>query len=208
MPWFKIDDTLAHHPKILQAGNAALGLWVRAGSYCAQQLTDGYVSNTVLATLGTPSQAARLVAAGLWERFPDGFRFHDWQEYQPTRADTLEIREREKLKKRRQRETGSQRVNQGPDGRFMSPRDSHGDSLGESRGESPQESRGESSATRPDPTRTSSSYGTTPPPTPPRGGTPQPPRGGRRRTREPQPDTPATTYRTEPIHYPDEEPMP
>lgn len=29
MPWFRVDDDFALHPKAIAAGNAALGLWVR-----------------------------------------------------------------------------------------------------------------------------------------------------------------------------------
>lgn len=33
MSWFKVDDHLAFHRKTLAAGNEAMGLWVRAGSW-------------------------------------------------------------------------------------------------------------------------------------------------------------------------------
>jgi len=87
MPWFKVDDGMWSHPKVLACPLAALGLWVRAGSWCAQQLTDGAVPRTALAMLGgRPRDAAALVDAGLWIVDGDGWRFHDWQTYQPTRA--------------------------------------------------------------------------------------------------------------------------
>ena len=38
MAWFKVDDKLAFHPKVLTAGNTAIGLWVRAGAWSADQL--------------------------------------------------------------------------------------------------------------------------------------------------------------------------
>jgi len=44
MPWFKVDDTLAFHAKVVAAGNAAMGLWVRAGAHSMQQLTDGFIT--------------------------------------------------------------------------------------------------------------------------------------------------------------------
>jgi hypothetical protein len=86
--WFKVDDRLALHPKAIGAGNAALGLWVRAGSWSGDQLTDGYIPRHVLYSLhlGTNAQVTRLVRCGLWVPAEDGWQFHDWEEYQPTRA--------------------------------------------------------------------------------------------------------------------------
>lgn len=92
--WFKVDDTFALHPKVLAAGNAAIGLWIRAGAWSAGQLTDGYIPDTLLSSLGaTKQQANALVKAGLWDREPDGYRFHDWPVYQPMRTDVEAARE-------------------------------------------------------------------------------------------------------------------
>ncbi|MGW6741711.1 mucin-2 [Streptomyces sp. NPDC055025] len=66
MPWFKIDDKAHSHPKIMRAGNAALGLWVRCGSYAAQHLTEGIVPGVVAQLYGTAPQAKKLVKADLW----------------------------------------------------------------------------------------------------------------------------------------------
>lgn len=87
MVWFKIDDNMAFHHKIIAAGNAAVGLWARAGAACAQQLTDGFVPDHLAETLGTKAQAARLVSVGLWVRVEGGYRFHEWQDRNPTRAE-------------------------------------------------------------------------------------------------------------------------
>ena len=43
MSWFKVDDQLAFNAKIVAAGNEAMGLWVRAGSWSAAQLTNGFI---------------------------------------------------------------------------------------------------------------------------------------------------------------------
>lgn len=84
MTWFKVDDGLAFHAKVVLAGNAAMGLWVRAGSWVAQQLTDGFVPDQIVTTLGTRVQAKALEDAGLWLRDGDGYRFHGWLDYNPT----------------------------------------------------------------------------------------------------------------------------
>lgn len=88
MPWFKVDDKLAMHPKVLRAGNAAMGLWVRAGSWSAAHLTDGLIPMSLLSSLGGKrAQADALVKAGLWDVEPDGYRFRDWLDYQPSAHD-------------------------------------------------------------------------------------------------------------------------
>ncbi len=87
MPWFKVDDGFAFHPKALVSGNAALGLWVRAGSWVSQQLTDGHVPTDIARTLGRPTEIQRLVTSGLWMKNGDGWEFHDWIAHNPSRAD-------------------------------------------------------------------------------------------------------------------------
>ena len=56
MTWFKVDDTFYGHPKTLKAGNAAVGLWVKAGAYAAQHLTEGVVPGVVAQLYGTAPQ--------------------------------------------------------------------------------------------------------------------------------------------------------
>ncbi len=103
MSWFKIDDGFHSHPKARRAGAAAVGIWAAAGSYCMAYKTDGEVPGWWLDSWGkTGTTAARkLVEAGLWETTPDGYRFHDWADYQPL-SDEIE-RERE-MARTRQRE--------------------------------------------------------------------------------------------------------
>jgi hypothetical protein len=97
MPWFKVDDQLAMHPKAARAGLAAMGLWVKAGSWSAARLTDGHVPTEVLGMLGGSRKHAQLlVDAGLWHAEPDGYRFHDWPDFQPSADDTERHREKKK----------------------------------------------------------------------------------------------------------------
>lgn len=96
MPWFKVDDRLSHHPKVMTAGNAAMGLWVRAGSWSAAHLTDGFIPASLLTSLdGKRSTAETLVKAGLWDVEPDGYRFRDWLDYQPSAHDVKLSRDAE-----------------------------------------------------------------------------------------------------------------
>lgn len=93
MAWFKLDDSMWSHPKFLRLSDKAFRLWVRAGAYCAQHLTDGVVTEDTLLILGAGrKQCDELWTAGLWERVPEGgYRFHDWTDYQWTR-DRVEHR--------------------------------------------------------------------------------------------------------------------
>lgn len=105
MPWFKVDDNLAFHPKAIMAQNPALGLWVRAGSWAAQQLTDGYVPKDIARSMGTAGQVDKLVMAGLWLPCGQGYEFHQWEERQPLRKDVEEKRRSNAERLRKWRET-------------------------------------------------------------------------------------------------------
>lgn len=113
MVWFKVDDALAFHPKTLRAGNAAMGLWVRAGSWSAQQLTNGLIPDSILPSLGTVKQAQALVAAGLWRRADGAWSFHEWNAdgRQPTRESVEAERAaaRERQRKHREQKEASRR---------------------------------------------------------------------------------------------------
>lgn len=114
MPWFRIDDKAHSHPKLIKAGNAALGLWLRCGSYAAQHLTDGIVPGVVAELYGTKPQAAKLVKAGLWHEHghdcpagcpnpaPGDYAFHDFLE---DGRNTSRARVEAERKKARDRQT-------------------------------------------------------------------------------------------------------
>jgi hypothetical protein len=104
MPWFKVDDTFAMHPKVLMAGNSAVGLWVRAGSWSMQQLTDGRVPTLIARQFGSPADAKRLVDTGLWVEVDDGYEFHQWAERQPSRRHVEAERTAAAERKRKSRE--------------------------------------------------------------------------------------------------------
>jgi len=96
MPWFKVDDSFHSHPKVLAAEPAALGLWVVAGSWSGANLSDGFVPDHVLPRLlpDSATLAQQLVAAGLWKRTRGGYKFHDWDAYQPAASDVRAMREK------------------------------------------------------------------------------------------------------------------
>lgn len=94
MAWFKVDDQLAFHSKTMLAGNEAMGLWVRAGSWSSAHFTDGFIPEHMalamappMANSDLPSGAidlpSRLVEAGFWHKVEGGYQFHDWEDFQP-----------------------------------------------------------------------------------------------------------------------------
>lgn len=92
MSWFKVDDAFYLHPKVASAGNAAIGLWLRCGAYCAHHLTDGFVPRDVAYSFGTKALCIRLVEVGMWTPAEGGWRMHDYLDYQPNRDEVMELR--------------------------------------------------------------------------------------------------------------------
>lgn len=92
MTWFKVDDHLHTHPKVLEAGNSAIGLWVRAGSWSAQQLTSGFIPTKLARQYGSAKDIRTLVDTGLWLRVEGGYRFHDWSDFQPSDEEVADLR--------------------------------------------------------------------------------------------------------------------
>lgn len=136
MPRFRIDDDLHSHPKAITAGDEAMGMWSRGGSWSMAYGTDGFIPDWWIAQQNRGKvKAKRLENAGLWHRgeYPGeraefqgltGYNYHDWRQdsYEKVEAD----RQKWRIKKAAQR-------GMSPD---MSPRDTMGDSPGDSR-ESP-----------------------------------------------------------------------
>jgi len=95
--WLRIDDRFRTHPKIQRA---QLGGWLHfcGISYCREHLTDGLIPREAVGTLApglmTPyKHAARLVEVGLWHEEKDGFRVHDFLDWNPTRDEVEANRE-------------------------------------------------------------------------------------------------------------------
>lgn len=102
MAWGKIDDKLYSSPKWILVSKGGKALWVSALSWCMAQLTDGAVTKQTCFMLGASTQDARsLVKAGLWDETPNGYQFHDWLDYQPSREQVLA--EREAARQRQQK---------------------------------------------------------------------------------------------------------
>lgn len=84
--WLKVDDSFFSNPKTAMLSDGATALWLRSGSWSAQQLTDGFIPARMVPMFrGSDDSVRELCDVGLWERDDerDGYWFHDWSDYQP-----------------------------------------------------------------------------------------------------------------------------
>lgn len=92
------------------AGNAALGLWVRAGAWCGANLTDGALPKHMIGTFGAQARdAKKLVSVGLWVEIENGYQFHEWSKMQPSKAEVEAEREANRQRQKEWRERNKKR---------------------------------------------------------------------------------------------------
>lgn len=104
MSWFNVDDGFYDHPKVDDLPLSAVGLWTLCGTYCMRQLTDGAITESRVRKFGgTPEAVDALIEAELWIRVDGGYQFKDWSDWQMTRNQIKEKREKERIKKQKQR---------------------------------------------------------------------------------------------------------
>lgn len=97
MPWVRIDEHFADHPKVVQAGPEAMALYIAGLCYCNRFQTDGAIprakARTLLELPDVDTTIKRLVTATLWEEQGDGrYQVHDYLEYQPSKEEVAEER--------------------------------------------------------------------------------------------------------------------
>jgi hypothetical protein len=109
---FHVDPVFYDHPKVTGMSDSAFSLWVRAGSYSAAKLTNGFVSENVLAhTLRSSAEVAdELVHRGLWRRRKGGYVFHQWERRNLTKERVEADRKVDAARKRREREAISREL--------------------------------------------------------------------------------------------------
>lgn len=110
MPWFRLEDSFHSHPKVLVAGNEAIGLYVRCGTYAAQHLTDGFIPAHIALLYGDETLVDTLVKAGLWRRARGGWRMPDYLDYNPSKEAVEKDRKGKAERQKRWREAKRRRV--------------------------------------------------------------------------------------------------
>jgi len=123
MAWVRIDDGFPEHRKVVAVGPLGMAMQVAGICYCNRNLTDGFIPWAAARTLLTweflgeqGEQGAKrytiavtcgmqgddvttefviglLLEAGIWEEVEGGYQIHDYDEYQPTKAEVLALQE-------------------------------------------------------------------------------------------------------------------
>ena len=94
MTWVKLDDAFPHHPKVVGLSDNAFRTHVTALCYCGLYLTDGHVPTSALRQLGSRKAAIDLEACGLWIKTDHGWMIRDYLEYNPSKEQVNEERDR------------------------------------------------------------------------------------------------------------------
>jgi hypothetical protein len=93
LAWFNADDKMHSHPKPRQAGLEAMGLWLMAGTYCSDYLTEGLVPGWYVDSWPRGRRLAQqLVTARFWETAGTDWQFLSWTEYQRSKEQVEEDR--------------------------------------------------------------------------------------------------------------------
>lgn len=104
MSWFRIDDGFWGHEKVTALSDAALALWVQAGSWTTRYRRDGSVPRDICKRLGRKTRAvSELIHSGLWVETSEGYAFHDFAEYQPHIAKQEDTKEQAAERQRKSR---------------------------------------------------------------------------------------------------------
>jgi hypothetical protein len=130
MPWVRVSDDFYDHPKFDAAGSLGIALWVAGLAWCNRNLSDGYIPRRAALRLldfedaieaasngdrngvsNGPSNSAvarfvaqKLVKAGLWTDEEDGFRVHDYLDYQKSADQITAERDRNAARQKAFRE--------------------------------------------------------------------------------------------------------
>lgn len=122
MTWVKLDDQFPDHPKIEAAGPLAAWLYVCGLCYCAEHLTDGLIPASKAVRLAPVhgKHIDRLVEVGLWTRVPDGYRIHDYLDFQPS-GEQVRRERKEAAERMANRRRSSPEVRPNTNGSSASP---------------------------------------------------------------------------------------
>jgi hypothetical protein len=97
MKWVRLDSTFYTHPKVLAllakpSGYRAVFVWTACLAYAGDHETDGLIPFTAKGLVHARDVDFRLlVEHRLMDPDREGWRIHNWQKYQPTKA-TMQVK--------------------------------------------------------------------------------------------------------------------
>lgn len=101
MAWVRIDDQIAFNAKVVLAGNAALGAWLRGCGWASAHRTGGFVPEHIAKLIAPRPVWLRLASAkppghqnGLVILEAGGYRIHDFLAYNPAASIDPELSEK------------------------------------------------------------------------------------------------------------------
>src|SRR5688572_5974240 len=97
MSHVRVDSSVPRNRKFLQAGPAPSWLWLCGLAYCQEGLTDGFIPDEAIDSLGVPKNARRLAAhlerARLWEKVDGGWQVHDYLKHNRSASTVRQIQD-------------------------------------------------------------------------------------------------------------------
>ena len=103
--WTKLDDTFWAHPKVMEAGNEAIGVFCRMLSYCARY-SDGEVPDDAANIISAGTNALeQLAEVGLIERRKADWLIPSYLTYNPSRNEWDENCRKARERKQRWQES-------------------------------------------------------------------------------------------------------
>lgn len=121
MSWVRISDDIPLHPRSLQAGLAAFGLWTSGLAFANRHMTDGYLPENLMMVFPGEKRsyllrlATRLVEVGLWAKVDPStgavpgvtgipaYLISNYSECQPSATRKSQIQRRTESRERQQR---------------------------------------------------------------------------------------------------------
>ena len=98
MSWLKLDDQIFYNRKVAQCDANAKLLYIVGLTYCAHQLTDGFIPSGTLPLLAgmaglewqiAKQSSSKLLEICLWVARDDGWQIPDYLDYNPSREQVL-----------------------------------------------------------------------------------------------------------------------
>lgn len=98
MAWLKLDDQIFLNRKVAQCDSDAKLLYIVGLTYCANQLTDGFIPEATLPLLAgmagldwqiAKQSAGKLLDVCLWSATQNGWQIPDYLEYNPSREQVI-----------------------------------------------------------------------------------------------------------------------